>query len=86
MPPSPCKQAYPSSPVPCPTGASRFVHVSAADFGLIENLIPGYFGGKRAADAEISRLFGDHGAILRPGMIHGTRQVRVRGWKAGRPR
>lgn len=56
-------------------GARRFVHVSAADYGVIEGLVPGYFVGKRDTDAEISRLFGERATVLRPGMIYGTRQV-----------
>ncbi|EOD33441.1 hypothetical protein EMIHUDRAFT_455836 [Emiliania huxleyi CCMP1516] len=69
-------------------GVKRFVHVSAAEYGVIEGLIPGYFEGKRAADAEVARLFGSRGTVLRPGMVHGTRQagpVQLPLWLLGAP-
>jgi len=69
-------------------GVKRFVHVSAAEYGVIEGLIPGYFQGKRAADAEVARLFGSRGTVLRPGMVHGTRQagpVQLPLWLLGAP-
>ncbi|CAE6103657.1 unnamed protein product [Arabidopsis arenosa] len=56
-------------------GVKRFVYISAADFGVINNLIRGYFEGKRATEAEILDKFGNRGTVLRPGFIHGTRQV-----------
>lgn len=56
-------------------GVKRFVYVSAAEYGVVERLLPGYFEGKRAAENEIEKLFGAHGTILRPGMVYGTRQV-----------
>ncbi|CAN8236277.1 unnamed protein product [Cochlearia groenlandica] len=56
-------------------GVKKFVYISAADFGVINNLIRGYFEGKRATEAEILDKFGNRGTILRPGFIHGTRQV-----------
>ncbi|CAF1886439.1 unnamed protein product [Brassica oleracea var. botrytis] len=56
-------------------GVKRFVYISAADFGVINNLIRGYFQGKRATEAEILDKFGNRGTVLRPGFIHGTRQV-----------
>ncbi|CAD5331811.1 unnamed protein product [Arabidopsis thaliana] len=43
-------------------GVKRFVYISAADFG-------------RATEAEILDKFGNRGSVLRPGFIHGTRQV-----------
>ncbi|XP_048602348.1 uncharacterized protein At1g32220, chloroplastic-like isoform X1 [Brassica napus] len=56
-------------------GVKRFVYISAADYGVINNLIRGYFQGKRATEAEILDKFGNRGTVLRPGFIHGTRQV-----------
>ncbi|ONK70213.1 uncharacterized protein A4U43_C05F31430 [Asparagus officinalis] len=65
------------------TGVKRFVYISAADFGVVNYLLRGYYDGKRAAEAELLSRFtyGDTtnahtlGVILRPGFIHGTRQV-----------
>ncbi|CAL5081026.1 unnamed protein product [Urochloa decumbens] len=56
-------------------GVKRFVYVSAADFGLVNYLLKGYYEGKRAAEAELLSKFTYGGVILRPGFIHGTRQV-----------
>ncbi|XP_021291017.1 uncharacterized protein At1g32220, chloroplastic isoform X1 [Herrania umbratica] len=54
----------------------RFVYVSAADFGLLYYLLRGYYEGKRVTEAELNDKFPDGaGIILRPGFIHGTRQV-----------
>lgn len=35
----------------------------------------GYFQGKRAAEAKLAQLFPNGGVALRPGFIHGTRNV-----------
>lgn len=56
-------------------GVKRFVYISAADFGLVNYLLQGYYDGKRAAEAELLSKFTYGGVILRPGFIHGTRQV-----------
>ncbi|KAJ1283654.1 hypothetical protein BS78_03G144900 [Paspalum vaginatum] len=56
-------------------GVKRFVYVSAADFGLVNYLLQGYYEGKRAAEAELLSKFTYGGVILRPGFIHGTRRL-----------
>ncbi|WOK95215.1 hypothetical protein Cni_G03922 [Canna indica] len=56
-------------------GVKRFVYVSAVDFGLAYYILKGYYEGKRAAEAELLSKFVYGGVILRPGFIHGTRQV-----------
>ncbi|KAL6216011.1 PREDICTED: uncharacterized protein At1g32220, chloroplastic [Fragaria vesca subsp. vesca] len=56
-------------------GVKRFVYVSAADFGLANYLVRGYYEGKRAAETEILTKFPYGGVILRPGFIYGTRSV-----------
>ena len=35
-------------------------------------VIPGYFEGKRIAEAAVNQEFGADGAILQPGMVYGT--------------
>ncbi|KAL6295902.1 hypothetical protein ACE6H2_004044 [Prunus campanulata] len=56
-------------------GVKRFVYVSAADFGVVNYLLRGYYEGKRAAETEILTKFPYGGVILRPGFIYGTRSV-----------
>ncbi|PKA46623.1 Uncharacterized protein AXF42_Ash019364 [Apostasia shenzhenica] len=56
-------------------GVKRFVYISAADFGLVNYMLQGYYEGKRATEAELLSKFTYGGVILRPGFIHGTRQV-----------
>ncbi|KAJ4961134.1 hypothetical protein NE237_021044 [Protea cynaroides] len=56
-------------------GVKRFVYISAADFGLVNYLLKGYYEGKKAAETELLTRFPYGGVILRPGFIHGTRQV-----------
>ncbi|KAE8732532.1 NAD(P)-binding Rossmann-fold superfamily protein isoform 2 [Hibiscus syriacus] len=56
-------------------GVKRFVYISAADFGLANYLLKGYYEGKRAAETELLTKFPYGGVILRPGFIHGTRSV-----------
>ncbi|KAH9675927.1 NAD(P)-bd dom domain-containing protein [Citrus sinensis] len=56
-------------------GVKRFVFVSAADFGLVNYLLRGYYEGKRATEKELMTELPHGGVILRPGFIHGTRQV-----------
>ncbi|XP_058114966.1 uncharacterized protein At1g32220, chloroplastic isoform X1 [Magnolia sinica] len=56
-------------------GVKRFVYISAADFGVVNYLLKGYYEGKRAAEAELLSKFPYGGIILRPGFIYGTRQV-----------
>ncbi|KAI0496628.1 hypothetical protein KFK09_022949 [Dendrobium nobile] len=54
-------------------GVKRFVYISAADFGLVNYLLRGYYDGKITAVSLINLFFA--GVILRPGFIYGTRQV-----------
>ncbi|KAM1021712.1 hypothetical protein ACFX2J_042564 [Malus domestica] len=56
-------------------GVKRFVYISAADFGLANYLLRGYYEGKRAAETELLTKFPYGGVILRPGFIYGTRSV-----------
>ena len=56
-------------------GVERFVFVSAHDFGLPGFVLRGYCEGKRAAEDELLKKFPYSGVILRPGFIHGVRQV-----------
>ncbi|KAA8521453.1 hypothetical protein F0562_012137 [Nyssa sinensis] len=53
----------------------KFVYISAADFGLANYLLKGYYEGKRAAETELLTRFPYGGVILRPGFIYGTRRV-----------
>jgi len=56
-------------------GVERFVYVSAAPFGPIEKVLPGYFWGKRFAEAAVATHFGSRGTVLQPGMVYGTRRI-----------
>ncbi|XP_021755595.1 uncharacterized protein At1g32220, chloroplastic-like [Chenopodium quinoa] len=56
-------------------GVKRFVYISAADFGVVNYLLQGYYEGKRAAETELLTKFPYGGVILRPGFIYGTRRV-----------
>ncbi|KAL1291003.1 uncharacterized protein At1g32220, chloroplastic [Arachis ipaensis] len=56
-------------------GVKRFVYISAADFGVVNFLLRGYYEGKRAAETELLTRFPYGGVILRPGFIYGTRTV-----------
>ncbi|PIM97233.1 putative oxidoreductase [Handroanthus impetiginosus] len=56
-------------------GVKRFVYISAADFGVVNYLLQGYYEGKRAAETELLTRYPYGGVILRPGFIHGTRRV-----------
>ncbi|KAJ4831375.1 hypothetical protein Tsubulata_021675 [Turnera subulata] len=56
-------------------GIKRFVYISAADFGVVNYLLKGYYDGKRAAETELLTKFPYGGVILRPGFIYGTRNV-----------
>ncbi|KAL8130668.1 hypothetical protein V2J09_019823 [Rumex salicifolius] len=56
-------------------GVKRFVYISAADFGLVNYLLQGYYDGKRAAETELLTRFPYGGVILRPGFMYGTRRV-----------
>lgn len=53
-------------------GVKRFIYISAADFGVINYLLKGYYEGKKAAETEILTRFPYGGVILRPGFIYGT--------------
>uniref|UniRef100_A0A0D6QXS1 NAD(P)-binding domain-containing protein n=1 Tax=Araucaria cunninghamii TaxID=56994 RepID=A0A0D6QXS1_ARACU len=57
------------------SGVKRFVYISAAEFGIANFLLRGYFEGKRAAEKGLLSKFPYGGVILRPGFIYGTRQV-----------
>ncbi|CAN1816493.1 Uncharacterized protein At1g32220, chloroplastic [Linum perenne] len=56
-------------------GVKRFVYISAADFGLANYILRGYYEGKKAAESELLAKFPYGGIILRPGFIYGTRGV-----------
>ncbi|XP_022855533.1 uncharacterized protein At1g32220, chloroplastic-like isoform X1 [Olea europaea var. sylvestris] len=56
-------------------GVKRFVYISAADFGVVNYLLQGYYEGKRAAETELLTRYTYGGVILRPGFIYGTRRV-----------
>ncbi|XP_022857637.1 uncharacterized protein At1g32220, chloroplastic-like [Olea europaea var. sylvestris] len=69
-------------------GVKRFVYISAADYGVVNYLLRGYYEGKRAAETELltrytyggripilTRVCVALGVILRPGFIYGTRRV-----------
>ncbi|XP_056691644.1 uncharacterized protein At1g32220, chloroplastic isoform X2 [Spinacia oleracea] len=56
-------------------GVKRFVYISAADFGMVNYILQGYYEGKRAAETELLTKFPYGGVILRPGFIYGTRRV-----------
>ncbi|XP_009611686.1 uncharacterized protein At1g32220, chloroplastic isoform X1 [Nicotiana tomentosiformis] len=56
-------------------GVKRFVYISAADFGIANYLLQGYYEGKRAAETELLTRYPYGGVILRPGFIYGTRRV-----------
>ncbi|KAK9107149.1 hypothetical protein Syun_023160 [Stephania yunnanensis] len=56
-------------------GVKRFVYISAADFGLVNYLLQGYYEGKKAAETELLTRYPYGGIILRPGFIYGTRAV-----------
>ncbi|GAV60057.1 NAD_binding_10 domain-containing protein [Cephalotus follicularis] len=56
-------------------GVKRFVYISAADFGLVNYLLKGYYEGKRATETELMNKFPYKGVVLRPGFIQGTRLV-----------
>ncbi|CAN0880386.1 Uncharacterized protein At1g32220, chloroplastic [Linum grandiflorum] len=56
-------------------GVKRFVYISAADFGLVNKLLRGYYDGKRSTETTLMKKFPQSGVILRPGFIHGVRRV-----------
>ncbi|XP_059275299.1 uncharacterized protein At1g32220, chloroplastic [Lycium ferocissimum] len=56
-------------------GVKRFVYISAADFGVANYLLQGYYEGKRAAETELLTKYPYGGVILRPGFIYGTHRV-----------
>ncbi|KAL8216492.1 hypothetical protein R6Q57_023329 [Mikania cordata] len=53
----------------------RFVFVSAADCGVINYVLQGYYDGKRAAETELFVRYPYGHVILRPGFIYGNRRV-----------
>lgn len=56
-------------------GVPRFAFISVHDYRLPDFVLGGYFKGKRAAEAKLQTTFPSGGVALRPGFIHGTRQV-----------
>jgi uncharacterized protein YbjT (DUF2867 family) len=56
-------------------GVKRFVFISAADMGLPNFVLRGYFEGKRDAERAIREKLPYGGVIFRPGFIHGNRHV-----------
>lgn len=57
------------------SGVTRFVYISAVDYGLPSFVLAGYVKGKKAAEEALLRKFPYGGIILRPGFIYGSRQV-----------
>lgn len=55
--------------------AINAAHATALDFGFPSFILQGYYEGKRAAESVLREKFPYGGVILRPGFIHGTRQV-----------
>ncbi|KAK9079906.1 hypothetical protein SSX86_001580 [Deinandra increscens subsp. villosa] len=53
----------------------RFVYVSAADSGVMNYILQGYYDGKRAAETELLVRYPYGHVILRPGFIYGNRRV-----------
>merc|ERR1711871_615785 len=65
-----------ASRIAASTGVPNFAFVSASEYGgLPETLAPGYFAGKRKAEAAIAKTFPDSGLVVRPGAIGGNRYV-----------
>ncbi|CAH1451752.1 unnamed protein product [Lactuca virosa] len=56
-------------------GVKRFVYISAADTGVINYFLQGYYDGKRAAETELLVRYPYGHVILRPGFIYGNRRV-----------
>ncbi|KAG5147607.1 hypothetical protein AAZX31_06G054700 [Glycine max] len=52
-------------------GVKRFVYISAAECGVVNDLLQGYNIGKRAAETELLNRFPFGGVILRPGFLYG---------------
>jgi uncharacterized protein YbjT (DUF2867 family) len=57
------------------SGVTRFVYISAVDYGLPSFVLRGYVEGKKAAEEALLRKFPYGSIILRPGFIYGSRQV-----------
>lgn len=53
----------------------RCVYISAHFYELPEFFLKGYVKGKRKGEAAVKEFFPDSGVCLRPGFIHGTRNV-----------
>ncbi|CAI5986718.1 unnamed protein product [Closterium sp. NIES-64] len=56
-------------------GVARFVFISGHDVGLPSFVLRGYYEGKKAAEAAVMASYPNTGVVLRPAMIHGTRNV-----------
>lgn len=71
----------------------RFVYVSTVENNLPAFVLRGYFDGKRRTEQALLEAFPHTGVVLRPGFIHGTRQVPLGGdktlalplWLLGKP-
>lgn len=57
------------------TGVPRFVYVSTVENNLPDFVLKGYFHGKRRTEEALIDAYPETGVILRPGFIHGTRDV-----------
>lgn len=58
-------------------GVPRFTYVSTVENNLPKFILSGYFNGKRRAEAELHRVYGSHGYVLRPSFVYGTRVVTI---------
>lgn len=56
-------------------GIPRFVYVSTVENNLPSFFLKGYFNGKRRAEKALLETYPQTGYVLRPGFIHGTRNV-----------
>lgn len=58
-------------------GIQRFVFISAHKFNLgpLQAVLGGYYRGKEKAEAEVDKLYGCAGTIIRPSFVHGTRTL-----------
>jgi nucleoside-diphosphate-sugar epimerase len=68
----------------------RFVYISAMPMVPATRVLKGYYHGKQATERALVETLGSRGAILRPGMVNGTRVATRHGipiplWIAGSP-
>lgn len=55
-------------------GATRFVYVGVGSLvpeAFDGKILPGYFAGKAKAEAEVQKVFGDGGVVIKPTFIYG---------------